>query len=212
LVVEEQLAVARADREVLAEQERIARDLHDHVIQRIFAAGMATQAVATRAEQPDVKQRLELIVDDLDDTITDIRTTIFSITEGRESGAGMRAQILDLANSARDALGFAPTVRFHGPVDTAVPDAVPPHARAVVREGLSNVVKHARASTVVVTVTVGADFVITIDDDGCGIGEATRRSGVANLSDRAVGLGGSFELAPRAGGGTHLVWRVPLSY
>jgi PAS domain S-box-containing protein len=210
LIAEEQLAVARADQEVLAEQERIARDLHDHVIQRIFAAGMVAQATAARTEQPDVKERLERIVDDLDETITDIRTTIFAITAGPKTGASIRAQILEVASAARDALGFAPTVRFHGPVDTAVPDAVPPHALAVVREGLSNVAKHAHATDVVVSVTVGKDFVIEIADDGRGVGESTRQSGVANLRERAVAFHGSFELTPRTGGGTRLVWRVPL--
>lgn len=210
LLAEEQLAVARADQAVLAEQQRIARDMHDHVIQRIFAAGMAVQAAAGVTGEPELKKRLELVVDDLDATISDIRTTILAITSGRQTGAGLRAQILDTASSERDALGFNPAVRFHGPVDTAVPNALAADILAVIREALSNIARHAHASSAVVTVTVGDEFVVQIDDNGRGLGETTRRSGLANLRQRADALGGTFDVVGRDTGGTRLTWQVPI--
>ena len=212
LRAEEELAATRAEREVYAEQERIARDLHDHVIQRVFAAGLALQAAAGMAERPELKERLQRTVDDLDATIADIRTTIFGIQ--RHAGVaepGLRTKILQIVDDAKPALGFAPAVRFHGPVDTAVSAAVAGHASAVVREALSNVARHAHASAAVLTVTAADELVLEIEDNGRGIGEPTRQSGLGNLRNRATALRGTFEVATSDGGGTRLAWRVPLT-
>ncbi len=211
LRADEALSAARAESEVLAEQHRIARDLHDHVVQRIFAAGLGLQATAGVAEQPHVRERLERIIGDLDATISDIRTMIFGIQHPTgPSDISLRARILEIVDDAKLALGFAPLVRFHGPVDTAVPTKVAVHVLAVVREALSNVARHAGASTAVLTLTVTEELVLTIEDDGRGVGTTTRRSGLANLRERATGLGGAFDLRAREGGGTQLIWQVPL--
>jgi PAS domain S-box-containing protein len=214
LQVEEDLAVARAEQEVFREQERIARDLHDHVIQRLFAAGMSLQAAAGITEGADVRTRLESVVDDLDDTIAVIRTAIFALQQAdRDEATGLREQILDVAKHAADVLGFHPTVRFDGPVDATVSDDVAAHAVAVLREALSNVARHAAATRtdVTATATAGDEFVLEVRDNGHGIGDTTRRSGLRNLRERAEMLGGTLTVDSSSdGGGTHLAWRVPL--
>ncbi|HTW99835.1 MAG TPA: sensor histidine kinase [Acidimicrobiales bacterium] len=209
--VEEELSTVRAISEVLADRDRIARNLHDLVIQRIFGSGMSLQAALGFFPPPEVASRIRQVTDDLDTTIAEIRTTIFSLQRSPGQAASLRAQLLDIASQAADGLGFEPHLRFTGPVDAAVEGEVATNLLAVVREALSNAARHAGASRVEVAVVASDDLVLTVTDNGRGIGPTTRRSGLANMGDRARALGGSFAATTAVGGGTHLEWRVPLS-
>lgn len=218
-----ELAEARRDAErvlVFEDRDRIARDLHDTVIQRLFAAGMQLDSISRVVVDPDVEKRIHDVVDDLDVTIRDIRSTIYSLqTVQREDPVGLRAQIVGLADQLSSILGFSPVVRIEGPIDAMVPESIVEDVIAVVRESLSNVAKHAAASRVELAVEVrdGA-MCLTIRDDGVGVnqsGTAGRRSGLANLEHRAQRHGGTFEIdgvSGRASGwSTQLRWSVPMA-
>ena len=209
------VADAEADRArlaVLEDRERIARDLHDMVIQRLFAIGLDVQGAAQGAVRPEVARRLESAVDDLDETIKDVRTTIFRLNaRDGGAGAGLRNRIDAEVVGARQALGFLPRLRTDG-VTATVPDDVVDDAVAVVREALANVARHARAQDVVVRVEVGASLVVEVQDDGIGIpADVDRRSGLANIEGRAARRGGAVLVQALPEGGTHLRWTVPLS-
>jgi len=206
-------ARAQDEREMLAvlgDRERIARDLHDVVIQRLFAAGMQLQTAAQLAGRPEVRGRLDTVVDDLDTTIRDIRGAIFELRS--PAPGSLRSELRGVVDEARGALGFRPDLRIDGPIDTAVPEAVRVALPPVLREALSNVAKHAHAGAARVRLAVGrGEAVLTVTDDGVGPGEATATGhGRANMAARAADLGGSFELAAGPAGGTVLTWRVPL--
>ncbi len=211
LRMEAELAAARADREVMADRERIARDLHDMVIQRVFAAGLALQATAGMAKNPKVTARLHDVVGELDATIRELRTAIFDLHTAPQETISLRAQILKLPADAAENLGYAPNVSFDGPIDSTVPEEVGVQLLAVVREALSNIAKHARASAAAVTLSTGDELVLEVLDNGRGVGATTRSSGLGNMRERARSLGGTFEVADRPDGGTRLEWRVPLS-
>ena len=209
-----ELADARADQQrviMLEDRDRIARDLHDHVIQRLFAAGLTVQSVASGFTDADRVGRLTRVVDDLDTTIRQIRTTIFQLRGplGPETG-GVRKRLADVAAELGEALGRLPHLRFTGPIDAVVPEPVAEDLVAVLREALTNVARHANASSVDVVVTV-ADHQLTVDvlDNGVGIGPAERRSGLANLHRRAERHGGALT-TPQCEG-THLRWTIPLT-
>lgn len=198
---------------ILEERERIARDLHDKVIQRLFATGMSLQATERLIERPEVGKRVAAAIDDLDTTVREIRGTIFALQQPARHG--LRTEVLDLAAEAGPALAFTPTVHFDGPVDSVVSDEIAEHLLASLREALANVARHAGASSVDVVVTVGADVVLRVMDDGCGIRPEARDHtgfGLRNLDERARTLDGSFALIDRKGGGTVLEWRVPLDH
>jgi signal transduction histidine kinase/CheY-like chemotaxis protein len=209
-----EFAQAQADREhltVLADRDRIARDLHDLVIQRIFAAGMALQSGLGLVNQPEVARRISAVTEELDATITDLRTTIFQYHGGMQQAKSTRAQLLKLGTHAAKTLGFQPRVTIDGPVDTTVPDAVAEHVIAVVREALSNIARHAQATAAEVSLHADQSFVtLLITDNGRGIGETTRESGLRNMRDRAELLGGTFTAAS-SDAGTRLDWRVPVN-
>jgi signal transduction histidine kinase len=193
---------------VLEDRERIARDLHDVVIQRLFATGMQLQGAAAQA-RPEAAARINAAVDDLDATIRDIRRSIFELRT--PAGSTLRAQISDAVAAAAEPLGFRPTLDVIGPVDSAVPDDIVPELLAVLREALSNAARHAQATKVRVSLRADADQVVLIvEDDGVGIDPALARGGVVNMGERAHDLGGSFEISPGPSGGTVLSWRVPL--
>ncbi len=194
------------------ERERIARDLHDDVIQRVFAAGLSLQATAQMSSQPVVQERLSRVVDDLDVTIQHVRNTIFELGRSRVPTASLRADIVGVCNEAAAALGFDPVCRFSGPIDSSVPDEVAVHLVFSLRESLSNVARHARASHVDVALTVDGSVVrLTVTDDGIGIGpDAGRRSGLTNLAERAASVGGTFRHSPGADRGTVVEWAAPL--
>ncbi|GAB7100657.1 two-component system sensor histidine kinase [Thermobifida fusca] len=209
-----ELAEARRHAErliVLEDRDRIAKDLHDVVIQRLFAIAMSLMSSVRRIEDDTVAQRIQQAVDDLDDTIRQIRSTIFALQHNTEGGpAWLRSRILDVVGAATESLGFSPGVRLDGPIDSAVPDSIAEHVLAVLREALSNVARHARASQADIVVQVDSHVTLTVTDDGVGLPEQGRRSGLRNLAERAESLGGSFEAARRPEGGTMLRWQVPL--
>ncbi|AGL18244.1 GAF domain-containing sensor histidine kinase [Actinoplanes sp. N902-109] len=205
-------ARAQEERELLAvleDRERIARDLHDVVIQRLFATGMQLQGVLPHAVRPEAARRINAAVDDLDATIRDIRRSIFELRA--PAGSTLRTELRDAVDAAAETLGFRPALDVSGPVDSAVPDDVVPELLAVLREALSNAARHARASSVRVSVrATDGEVVIRVEDDGVGTDPAAARGGLVNMSERARDLGGSSEITVAAGGGTVVTWRVPL--
>jgi signal transduction histidine kinase len=197
--------------DVLADRDRIAGDLHDHVIQRLYAGGMNLQGILPRVTDPGARERITSVVEQLDQTIHEIRSTIFNLNTGDAPGAdSLRRRILDAAGSEG---GSAPTpaVRISGPIDTLVPTHIGNHAEAVVREAVSNAVRHASPSSVVVTIDAADELVVEVIDDGCGIPDTVARSGLAGLQRRAESCGGRFTAAARPEGGTRVVWSAPLS-
>lgn len=208
---------AIADREELAvvsDRDRIARDLHDVVIQRLFATGLMLQGTRAKSMVPEVQERLDQAVADLDTTIRDIRTTIFQLRH-RQTRA-LRDEILRLVTDYADTLGFTPRLRTSGPTDTAVPDDRAGDVLAVLREALSNVSRHAEATSVQVEVVVadeadGRRLLLRVADDGIGVPEERRESGLGNARRRATDLGGSMRLIRREPSGTLLDWRIPLA-
>ena len=209
-----ELAEHRTDAQRLVlfeDRDRIARDLHDLVIQRLFATGMSLQGTTAMMSDPEVMQRVEKAVDALDETIKDIRSAIFSL-QSRDVAEhpAVRGRILGVVEEMSDTLGYPPGLRMAGPLDTRVPAPIAEQLLAALREALANAAKHAKASRVDVTVEAGTDLVLTVRDNGVGLGEPTRRSGLANLAERAAELGGTMRATAADSGGTELEWRVPL--
>ncbi len=195
---------------VYDDRERIARDLHDLVIQRLYATGMSLQSLSGRMEQSDNSRRVSQAVDSLDETIQEIRSVIFSLQSRPAAGEGdLRAKVVGVVDQATRALGFAPALRMSGPLDEVAPEAGQ-HLLGALREALSNAARHASATKVDVTVEAGPQLVLVVRDNGIGIKEPGRRSGLANLAERAETLGGSMRTDPADGGGTELYWQVPL--
>jgi signal transduction histidine kinase len=208
-----ELAERRRDAErlvLLEDRDRIAKDLHDTVIQRLFATAMTLMSAIKITQRPDVAVRVQRAVDDLDETIRQIRSTIFALQATPGDTPALRNRILAVTGGISESLGFAPAVRLEGLVDTTVNDEIGEQLIAVLHEALSNVVRHAHAHRVGVSVHAGEDLVLIVEDDGTGIPPGGRRSGLRNLADRARNLGGSFETRDREGGGSVLEWRVPL--
>jgi two-component system, NarL family, sensor histidine kinase DevS len=197
--------------ELFEDRDRIARDLHDLVIQRLFATGMSLQGATALIRDPDGAERIHQAVDALDETIRDIRSTIFSLqSRGDVEPTGVRARILAIMDEMTEPLGVSPGLRVAGGLDTDVPGNAAEQMLAALREALANVAKHAQASRVDVVVEAGPELVLMVRDNGVGLRRTTRRSGLANLAERAAGLGGSLRTTTAEGGGTELVWRVPL--
>jgi signal transduction histidine kinase len=194
----------------LEDRDRIARDLHDHVIQRLFATALSLQASTSTMPDGEARARLSRAVDDIDDTIKQIRSTIFDLRENMEPGL-MRQVVVDLIKEFSPLLGFRPSLRFVGPVDVVVGAGLLGDAEAVVRETLANILKHAHATYASIALAASAaELTITIEDDGRGLPSRGRRSGLANLTDRATARGGSMHTAKRDGGGTRIVWCAPI--
>ena len=206
----------RTQREVavLADRDRIARDLHDHVIQRLFAVGLTLQGSLRRLGHDPagggVREQVEQAVGELDRTVRDIRTSIFDLHTADQEEGGLRRQLLDAVAHATAASGIDATVDTAGPIDTVVPAQVAVHLMAVEREAVSNAVRHSGASTLHVSVDAGQELTVEVTDDGCGIAPTGRRGGLRNLADRAAELGGTSVAESVATGGTRLRWRVPL--
>ena len=196
---------------LLEDRGRIARDLHDQVIGRLFATGLGIQSLAGRMGDPEDAARLNAFVDDLDRAIQTIRHSIFELRSSGEA-AGFRAAVLGIVRDAAAALGFDPAVRLVGPLDQAVDSPRAEQAVAVLREALNNAARHARARNVEVTVSAtGRELHVMVADDGVGLGPTSRRSGLDNLRTRAEQLGGWFSLsAAGLDGGTRVEWMVPL--
>jgi len=203
-----------ADLALFEDRERIARDLHDTVIQRLFAVGLGLQASVRLSDDPALTARLESAVDDLDRTVRDIRSVIFELHAPRLPGNSVRQGVLDVCSEASRTLGFDPTVHFDGPIDSAVTEETAEHLLAVIREALSNVARHARASRAELRVrTDDEGLTLTVEDDGIGpAGLDSGGRGVDNMSTRARRLGGTSSITPRDGGGTLLRWEIPLPH
>ncbi|MFF8552765.1 GAF domain-containing protein [Streptomyces sp. NPDC015501] len=218
------MAEAQRDRERLAvyeDRDRIARDLHDLVIQRLFATGMMLESAQRRAVVPEVRTGVARAVDELDVTIQEIRTAIFALQqEPAEAPSGLRTRVLREINMAAVPLGFKPSHRFLGPVDALVGELTGKNLVAALREALSNAFRHAEASLIDVVVDATATLPdgrgavrLSVADDGVGIPEGGRRSGLRNLARRAESLGGASRIEPglgEDGGGTTVVWEAPL--
>jgi signal transduction histidine kinase len=200
---------------LVQDRERIAADLHDTVIQRLYATGLGLQASVPLAP-PELAPRLARAVADLDDTIRQIRSTIFALQAPRATHQSLRAQILTLAGEAAGSLGFQPRLHLDGPIDDAVPDDIAAHLIAVLRETLSNVARHAQASNVEVTIRAqsGLQLVASVTDDGIGMASTSRPGGrgMENIARRAEALGGDVRFGSAAGErGTTVTWQVPLA-
>jgi signal transduction histidine kinase len=200
---------------LVEDRERIARDLHDVVIQRLFAIGLTLERASRSISELDAGTQVSRAIDELDQTIKEIRTTIFGLQGpvGTDASgqAGLRARMVAVGEQAVPALGFVPSLRFDGLVDTTVPDRLSDQVVAVLREALSNAARHARARHVDVVLAVSRDTVtLSVDDDGVGITETGRRSGLRNMDVRAKASGGKLVLADRLPSGTHIEWQVPM--
>jgi two-component system, NarL family, sensor histidine kinase DevS len=196
---------------VLEDRERLARDLHDLVIQRLFATGMAAQSLHSRIDDPQLAERAERIVDELDKTIREIRTVIFGLqTPTASEGSGLRSRLLAVIQEEQAALGFTPQVNFDGPIDTTAGDLAP-EVLAVLREALSNVARHAGATAVKISVEAAEQLALRVTDDGVGINPTHRPgNGLRNMASRAEELEGTFETRTAPQGGTVVEVRFPL--
>lgn len=217
------MAEAQRDRERLAvyeDRDRIARDLHDLVIQRLFATGMMLESAQRRSVVPEVQTGVGKAVDELDVTIQEIRTAIFALQQGpAEAPSGLRTRVLREINMAAVPLGFKPSHHFVGPVDTVVGELTGKNLIAALREALSNAFRHAGADRIDVVVDATATLPagqqgvrLTVSDDGVGIARGGRRSGLKNLKRRAESLGGDSWYGTgigEEGGGTTVVWQAP---
>lgn len=210
-------ARAEQDRRRLAvfeDRDRIARDLHDLVIQRLFATGLGLESMSRLIANDQVAQRIVGFAQDLDRTIRDIRNSIFSLQEPDESRDSLRSELLRLALGSAEMLGFEPKLGFDGPLDAAVPDPVRSDVLGTLREALSNVARHAHATRVSIDVDVdrgGRRLTLVVEDDGVGVpARPRRRSGLANMEERAARWRGACSVRPGPNGGTLLTWTVAL--
>jgi signal transduction histidine kinase len=204
---------ARADQQrlgVLEDRDRIARDLHDHVIQRLFAAGLSLQSIAATVEDDTLHERLSRTVGELDETIRQIRTKIHELQE--DSSQSLRGTVLAVVDQLAPLLPARPDVSLVGPLDSISDEAIIAEVEAVLRESLTNVTKHAHATQVRVRIQAGRQRLhLTVIDNGIGLRDSTRRSGLANLSRRAEQQGGYLEIGDSAEGGLRLRWSIPIS-
>jgi signal transduction histidine kinase len=203
---------AQRQLDVHADRDRIAGDLHDHVIQRLFATGMSLQGTVRRIADPTVRRRVSRAVEQLDETVREIRTSIFDLhTTGTDGAASLRRRMLDIVDELSAGADVTPSVRISGAVDTLVPEALAVHATAVLREAVSNAIRHSHAGSIVVTVEASSDLIIDVVDDGIGMPPGVARSGLLGVERRAGKCGGMSVVVPGPEGGTRLTWRAPLS-
>ncbi|SPL99490.1 GAF:ATP-binding region, ATPase-like [[Actinomadura] parvosata subsp. kistnae] len=210
-----ELAEARRDAErlgLLEDRDRIARDLHDVVIQRLFATAMTLMSTVRLVERPEAAKRLQHAIDELDETIRQIRSSIFALQGSHDDATpSLRGQIVGLLEGAGSHLGFMPGLRMEGQIETLVSEPIGEQLVAVLREALSNVVRHSHATRADVSVEAGGrQLTLLVTDNGVGLGKGGRRSGLRNIEERAARLGGTTDLESPAGGGTRLRWQVPL--
>ncbi|CAN5377561.1 GAF domain-containing sensor histidine kinase [soil metagenome] len=210
-----QRAAARATErrmEILEDRGRIARDLHDHVIQKLFAAGLSLQAVASGLAPGTAADRVARQVIEIDDTIAQIRESIFELKIDPSKTRGvLRSRLLEIVSLTSANLDFKPKVRFYGPVDLMTDKGLADDAAAVVSESLTNVVRHAQALNVTLSVSAGdGELRVELTDDGVGLCDSPLRSGLDNLRDRAIERGGSFSVEHVIPHGTHVMWSAPV--
>ncbi|CAN5394561.1 two-component system sensor histidine kinase [soil metagenome] len=197
---------------LLEERSRIARDLHDHVIQGLYAAGLSLQAVASTVGPGEVAERIMAQIRQIDESIAQIRESIFALkSDAPRLASGLRARILEIVARLAENQVEQPRVRFLGPVDLLADPSLHDDVAAVVTETLTNAIRHAQATAITLTVSAaGGEFTVDVVDDGVGMGTTTRRSGLANLTDRAEQRGGSFEIEDVLPRGSRLLWHVPV--
>jgi len=197
---------------VLEDRDRIARDLHDRVIQRIFAVGMSLQTMARIADPTWAGERIERAIDELDATITEIRSAIFELGESSIPG-GLRQSIVRLSEDMTPNLGARPELSFQGAIDNTVPTQTGDHILAVIRESLTNAGKHAHATQYQIVLRVGDDIVLEVADNGIGFDTSSSGGGglgLVNLKNRAEKLNGTFRVISSPAAGTRLIWTVPI--
>ncbi|HEX7661606.1 MAG TPA: GAF domain-containing sensor histidine kinase [Pseudonocardiaceae bacterium] len=201
---------ARRELDMLADRDRIARDLHDHVIQRLFGIGLAMQGTHRRTKSPMVAERITEHIHQVQEVIQEIRTAIFDLQASELSGGTrLRTKLHDVVTELTEDTPIRTTIRMSGPLDV-LPTDLAEHAEAVIREAVSNAVRHAKASELQVTVSVDDHLVIDVVDNGIGIPETVARSGLNNLQQRASEAGGTFTAKRVETGGTRLTWSAPL--
>ncbi|MCW2767798.1 MAG: hypothetical protein JWO11_3757 [Nocardioides sp.] len=208
-----QVAQARENQQRLAlfeDRDRIGRDLHDLVIQRLFAIGLSLQSTARLTDEPAVVDRLNTAVDDIDATIKDVRRSIFALGSPGDA-ADIQAEVTRMVDRAAGTMKFRPSLRFEGPVRTLISSTVAPDLLAVLGEALSNASRHAHASAVRVELTAGADIVLVVADDGAGLPATVNESGLRYMRQRAERLGGRCLVTSTPSAGTRVEWTVPAS-
>ncbi|MCW2776166.1 MAG: hypothetical protein JWN91_4492 [Nocardioides sp.] len=206
-----QVVRSREDQQRLAvfeDRDRIGRDLHDLVIQRLFAIGLGLQSTSRMVDEPEVTSRLDAAVDDLDATIKDIRRSIFALGSMGDA-ADIQAEVTRMVDRAAGTLKFRPTLTFEGPVRTLIGPDVAPDVLAVLAEALSNASRHAEASAVTVLLSAGAQITLTVGDNGRGLPARVAESGLSNMRERAERLGGECVVSSAPGSGTTVCWSVP---
>jgi PAS domain S-box-containing protein len=196
---------------VAEDRERIARDLHDTVIQKLFGEGLNLQAALAGVDDPGrTRVRLESTIDGLDQAIKDLRMAVFSLQNSAPAPRGLRGRLLEVVTDATGALGFEPRLQFDGPIET-IDIQIAENLVPVLREALSNIAHHAQARNVRVAVRAADDVILTVSDDGVGVpDEVLGGRGLGNLTERARSLGGAFDIRPQVTGGSLLTWRVPM--
>jgi signal transduction histidine kinase len=195
---------------LVADRDRIARDLHDTVIQRLFATALQLQGMRRTVAEDGLRERLDDAVAELSRTIRDIRSTIFELRH--DDGASLKSEVRGLARDYVPVLGYAPYVRIRGPLDAVATPEVADHLMATLRESLSNVARHSDADACVVEVEADASrLLLRVADNGRGIGSPVVESGLQNIRLRARELGGDFRIDADEAQGTVLEWQVPLS-
>lgn len=207
--IELDAATAKRQHAMALERERIAHDLHDTVIQRLFALGLTLEALPPQADA-DLGAKIFSAVDTIDDIIDDLRSTIYGLRHRLSADAPVRDRIFSVIDEMQQSLGFTPTITMSGPVELVSDPAVSDHLTAVIREALSNIARHANATEAQVSIDLDDSVIrVEVTDNGVGLKENVVRSGLANLADRAVALDGSFEVRRRTPAGTVLRWSVP---
>jgi signal transduction histidine kinase len=198
---------------LFVDRDRIARDLHDLVIQRLFACGLQLESATRLMNSPKAVEKVHHVVEDLDETIVEIRSTIYALQSAeRSSPASLRTRLLTVTEEAGELLGYVPHVRFEGLVDTGVPADIAEQLLAVLRETLTNITRHAQAGSAEVSVVVGKrEVALSVSDDGIGMPEGGRRSGLLNLAERAADLNGTFIARARESGGTEVIWTAQIA-
>ena len=197
---------------VYDERDRLARDLHDTVIQRLFGAGLRLQGIAGAVREADIALRMGTVVTEIDESITQLRSIIYAL--GLAGGErDIRSKIIMLLRDLAEVVGFEVRSLFEGAVDTAISDEIAEHILIVIREAVTNIGRHAHATEATVRVSVDADHCqLTVIDNGQGVGSGSREGGLglANMRRRAEKLSGSFDLESAPSGGSTLRWRVPI--
>ena len=208
-----ELAERRSDAErltVFEDRDRIARDLHDLVIQRLYASGMKLQGTMPMIGRPAAEERVSSVVDDLDVTIKDIRQAIFALQARGKAAPVLRDEVMDVIEEMTEPMGMTSSLRLTGQLDDGVPGDIGEDMLHALREALSNAARHGKATSAEVKIGAGSELSLLVRDNGSGITDTSRRSGLANLAQRAEHYGGTLTVGPAEGGGTELHWRVPL--